>query len=70
MGRSLISLCKVKFKHDSKLDLVPCPYVEYQNFDYAELFCDIQECNTCPMKFLYFQTQFKEHVRRYERLKP
>lgn len=49
------------------LDLVPCPYVPHQHFDDAELFCDIQECSSCPMRFKYCQDEFLEKLREAEK---
>jgi len=41
-------------------DLIPCPYVEHQHLHDTELLCDIQECDSCPMRYKYFQENFKE----------
>jgi hypothetical protein len=46
-----------------KFDLTPCPHVEHQHFNDTELLCDIQECNTCPMRFKYFQEKFKAKIK-------
>jgi hypothetical protein len=45
-------------------DSVPCPYLEHEKFTEAELYCAIQECGSCPMKYRYFQEEFKARTRR------
>jgi hypothetical protein len=49
-------------KQKPKLDSVPCPYVEHQHFEDTELLCSIQKCNSCPMRFQYFQEDFDGQI--------